>query len=104
MEMTLYLDSWEVYNIVLSNTAATNPVPKSEVGYVSMIRADNTVEMVEQLNYPNARKYTVRINENTLNAATNTRLDISQLQVGMNLYIIFTDGTSYIAKSVRILP
>jgi hypothetical protein len=103
MEMTLYLDSWEVYNIVLSNTANTSTAPTSIVGTVSALRSDNTIELVEHLSAANVRNYTVRINESTLNQATNTKLDINQLQVGMNLYIIFTDSTSYTAKSVRIL-
>jgi hypothetical protein len=104
MDLTLYLDSWEVYDISQTVPASYGTAPVTIVGYINAIRADNSIEVVEQLSNMNSMSYIIRIDDGTFNAASNLRFDMSQLRVGMNVQITMTDNASFTARMVQILP
>jgi len=99
MELRLYLDGREIYGLTqIGGTPAVTEGGASFVAYVRALRQGHTM-VVES---SQGSRYTLRVDGNTINTATNNVLNFRDLRTNMKLYIVISPEGS--VRSVTILP
>jgi len=99
MELRLYLDGREIYGLTqIGGTPAVTEEGASFVAYIRALRQGHTM-VVENTQ---GSRYTLRVDGNTINTATDDVLNFRDLRTNMKLYVvILSDGS---VRSVTILP
>ncbi|MDR1665136.1 MAG: S-layer homology domain-containing protein [Clostridiales bacterium] len=108
MELRLYMDSQEVYDIlVLSGETANNNSNQPQTNiltvYGKILSINNSYSFVVSDFDRNNAQYTVYLSANTINVDTNRQINLEVLKPGANVYITFTANDSFEAKMIKVL-
>ena len=100
MDVSLYLDSREIYNLIIIDGTAVVHGNAGFIGYVQSLRHGHTVVVSHS---SDNRRQTFRVDGNTINTATGDPINFRDLRSQMRLYIVMQpDG--HIAQSITMLP
>jgi hypothetical protein len=104
MELRYYLNSLEIYELVVVNPAVA-PIPDTGgiVGYVQSLRHGHTIVVSRPEGSPPPSRLTIRVDGNTINTATGETINFRDIRSQARLYIVLPDNGNT-AKSITILP
>jgi len=101
MDVRFFLDSWEVMDVQVITRGEQQPT--AVLGNIQSITAGQTLVVV-QMDGNQPRAHTVVINSQTTITGTGMQLNINDLRVNMNVYVVFVGPQSNVARSIIILP
>jgi len=100
MEISLYLESREIYNLTIIDDAAVELGTTGFIAYVQSLRHGHTIVVSHS---SDNRRQTIRIDGNTINTATGNPLNFRDLRSQMRIYVVMMP-TGNAAQSVTLLP
>ncbi|MCL2364840.1 MAG: S-layer homology domain-containing protein [Defluviitaleaceae bacterium] len=101
MDVRFFLDSWEVLDVQVITRGDQQPT--AVLGNIQSITAGQTLVVV-QMDGNQPRAHTVVVNNQTTITGTGMQLNLSDLRVNMNVYVVFMGPQSNVARSIIILP
>jgi len=101
MDVRFFLDSWEVMDVQVITRGEQQPT--AVLGNIQSITAGQTLVVV-QMDGNQPRAHTVVVNNQTTITGTGMQLNLSDLRVNMNVYVVFMGPQSNVARSIIILP